>query len=428
MNWSRIFRLAREMGWLVFGQLAAVTGTLVLVRVLTEHLAPETYGELALGLTLIGLINQVVLGGVVTSIGRYYSIAFEKQELGVYLKASKRILWISTVIILTFGGLCFGGLQFFGYDPQIDFVGPLVLFSLLGGYGAAYSGILNAARLRSLVALHGGVEAWLKILLVLGAVSCLGASVPAVIAAYVGASMLVVGSLYFFLQSCLHLEKKSTENSGEWIKHIWKYSLPFSYWGVFVWAQQSSDRWALDVFGSREDVGLYAVLFQLGYTPIVMTVGTVVSFLGPIFYQRAGDATDERRRGSVRALTWRITLACLGLTGVGFALACLMHEWIFAWLVSPQYRSVSYLMPWMVLAGGLFAAGQMLALKLISDMQASIMTSAKIWTGVLGVSANFYAGSILGVPGVVGALVIVSGVYVIWMLLLARKNFSMKSL
>jgi O-antigen/teichoic acid export membrane protein len=153
----------------------------------------------------------------------------------------------------------------------------------------------------------------------------------------------------------------------------------------------------------------------------VMAVGMAVSFLGPILYHRAGDASDYGRRASVQALTWKITLACLGLTMLGFLLALCLHEWIFTLLVSREYRSVSYLMPWMVLAGGLFAAGQMLALKLISDMQVSVMTSAKIWTAVLGIASNFYAGSVAGVQGVVVAIAFVSGVYFVWMLWLLKK-------
>jgi O-antigen/teichoic acid export membrane protein len=42
-------------------------GALVLVRVLTEYLTPAQYGQLALGLTVAGLVNQVVMAGMPTS-------------------------------------------------------------------------------------------------------------------------------------------------------------------------------------------------------------------------------------------------------------------------------------------------------------------------------------------------------------------------
>ena len=74
----------------------------------------------------------------------------------------------------------------------------------------------------------------------------------------------------------------------------------------------------------------------------------------------------------------------------------------------------------MVRAGGLFAAGQMLALRLMSDMQTSLMTSAKIWTALLGLVLNLYGASVAGARGVVFSLVFVSGVYLMWMLFLAK--------
>ncbi|MEK9939827.1 MAG: hypothetical protein VW548_02515, partial [Methylotenera sp.] len=176
----------------------------------------------------------------------------------------------------------------------------------------------------------------------------------------------------------------------------------------------------LEAFGSPEEVGLYAVLFQLGYTPIVMAVGMAMSFIGPILYQRAGDATDRQRNIGVRLLTWRMTLASLGLTLTAFLFTWCLHERLFSFLVSAEYRSVSYLMPWMVLAGGLFAAGQLLALRLMSDMRASAMASAKICTALLGVALNLYAVLVAGIQGVVVAMLVVSAIYLIWMLMLIR--------
>ena len=46
----------------MIGQIATIIGSLVLVRVLTEYLDPVDYGILALGMTIAGLMNQVVTG------------------------------------------------------------------------------------------------------------------------------------------------------------------------------------------------------------------------------------------------------------------------------------------------------------------------------------------------------------------------------
>ncbi|MBX9870527.1 MAG: lipopolysaccharide biosynthesis protein [Burkholderiaceae bacterium] len=419
MSWGRIKRLAREAGWILFGQVAAVIGALVLVRILTEHLSPEAYGQLALGLTLAGLVNQVVMGGVTAGIGRYYSIAAEVNDLSGYFRDSQRLMLLAASVVLVLGGLFLLGLLGLGHVRLAAFAGLIILFALLAGYGVAYGGILNAARQRALVAMHGGADAWLKILFSLGAIYWLGTSETAVVVGYVLSTLLVVVSQFCFVRRSFRYGEERRPRR-QWGKQMWAYAWPFTTWGFFSWAQQSSDRWALEIFGSTDQVGLYAVLFQLGYTPLVMAMGMVMAFLGPILFQRAGDATDSQRSAGVRRLAWRITLACLAFTLVAFVLTLCLHEWFFSLLVSVEYRHVSYLMPWMVMAGGLFAAGQMLALRLMSDMQTSLMTSAKIWTALLGLVLNLYGASVAGERGVVFSLVFVSGVYLLWMLFLAK--------
>lgn len=50
-------------------------------------------------------------------------------------------------------------------------------------------------------------------------------------------------------------------------------------------------------------------------------------------------------------------------------MALAFHGWIFQLLVAEPYRSMSRWLPWMILAGGLFAAGQILALKQMAEMK-----------------------------------------------------------
>jgi O-antigen/teichoic acid export membrane protein len=180
----------------------------------------------------------------------------------------------------------------------------------------------------------------------------------------------------------------------------------------------------LEAFASTQDVGLYAVLFQLGYTPIALATGMAVSFIGPILYQRSGDATSHSRNANVHRLAWRITLVCLTLTLVAFLVTLGLHEWLFRFLVASEFRVVSYLLPWVVLAGGLFAAAQMLALKLLSDMRSTAMLWAKIVTAVVGIALNIYGAAIAGASGVAFAALAFSVVFFVWMLHLCRPRMA----
>lgn len=417
---ARYRRLAKEGVWVLGGQIAAVIGALVLVRVLTEYLEPAQYGQLALGLTLAGLVNQVVMGGVTAGIGRFYSIAAEKNDLPSYLRASQWLIGYATVTIVAIALILIAGMYWFGYSQWMGLAAVALVFSVLSGYNASLSGIQNAARQRAVVAFHGGLDAWLKILLAVSVMLWLGSSSTAVVLGYALSSLLVTGSQLFFLRRFIGPHGEKAGLFLNWRRQIWAYSWPFSVWGLFTWAQQASDRWALQAFTSTQDVGLYAVLFQLGYAPIGLATGMAMTFLGPILYQRSGSATDQSRNMSVHRIAWRITFAGLIVTALAFILTLLLHEWIFQILVATKYHAVSNLLPWMVLAGGIFAAGQMLALKLMSEMKSVAMTAAKVVTAILGVGLNIYGASRFGLQGIVAALVAFSCIYFFWMTWLAQ--------
>lgn len=415
----RFHRLAKEGSWIVVGQIAALLGGLMLVRVLTEYLEPAQYGQLALGLTVAGLVNQVVMGGVTAGIGRFYSIAAEKNDLPGYLHASRRLMGFATAAVVTIALVLMTGLFWLGFSQWMGLAAAALTLSVLSGYNSSLNGIQNAARQRVVVAFHGGLDAWLKILLAVGVMLWLGSSSTAVVLGYALSSLLVTGSQLFFLQRLIPPQGETPQASENWGKLIWVYSWPFSTWGVFTWAQQISDRWALQAFASTQEVGLYAVLFQLGYAPISLATGMALAFLGPILYQRSGSATDQTRNRSVHHTAWRITFAALLMTAFAFMLTYSLHEWIFDLLVANQYHSVSFLLCWVVLAGGIFTAGQTLALKLMSEMKPAAMTTAKIVTAILGVGFNIYGAARFGLQGVVGALVAFSVIYFFWMAWLA---------
>jgi O-antigen/teichoic acid export membrane protein len=418
---SRYKRLAKEGGWIIVGQLASLLGALVLVRVLTEYLAPSEFGNLALGMTVAGLVNQVVMGGVSNGILRYYTIAIEKDALPAYQNASFRLMGYASLVVLLISCLLIVSLLVLGYSKWIALSSAILVFSLFSGYNTALSSIQNAARQRAIVAFHGGLDAWLKILLALGMIFWLGRSSTAVVIGYVFSLFLVTASQFIFLRRLIPGRSVNCTDTATWLRQMWAFAGPFSIWGIFTWMQQSSDRWAMEAFTSTREVGLYAVLFQLGSYPITIATGLLVSFLAPIFFQRSGDATDLNRKANVHRFTWYITIICITISFVSFILGLSLHEWIFKLLVANEYREVSYLMPWMILAGGFFAGGQVLALKLMAELNTSAIIRVKIVTALLGVILNYLGASIAGIVGVTVSAVCFSLIYFLWMILLTNK-------
>lgn len=411
--------VAGEARWVAAGQVAVVLGGLALVRVLTEYLSPAQYGELALALTAAGLVNQSVMGGLVAGIARYYAVAAEARDVPGYLRDARWLMGLASAAVGVLAALGLAGLASADRLAWTGLAAVVAVFAVVSGLGSALSGIQSAARQRALCAFHAGGEAWLRIAVVVALLHALGISGTVVLLGYVISTLAVGVSQLVFVRR-LGGQGAAPPGARSWAPRIWAYSWPFSIFGLFTWLHQASDRWALQSFGSADEVGLYAVLFQLGYAPMGVAMGMAMHLLAPILYQTAGQATDARRNSEVHRMAWRSVLGCLGLTAIAVVAACVVHGPVFAWLVAEEYRALSYLLPWMLLAGGLFAAGQMLALKLMADLSTVAMTRAKVGTALIGVALNIGLARAFGVEGVVIAQVGFGLLYLAWMAALAR--------
>jgi len=420
LNSERFRRLSKEGLWVFLGQIVAVFGLLVGVRLLTELLDPVAYGELALGLTLATLVNQTILGPLGNGVTRFYSPAAEQGDLGGYWNAVRILIWSATAIVLLMIFLTVIGLLLAELSAWIAIATAALFFAILSGYSSILLGIQNAARQRSIVALHQGMEPWARLIIAASLMVWLGATSAIALAGYSLAIILLLGSQYAFFRRLIPRSINVEDRGRSWQKQILTYTWPFASWGVFSWAQQASDRWALEVFATTQEVGLYAVLFQLSYYPMSMATGMAMQFFAPIFYLRAGDAKDNRRNAEVNNLSWRLTGLSLCVTGVVFLASVLLHTKIFSVLVAKEYGVVSHLLPWVILASGVFAAGQTMALNLMSQMKARRMIAAKIVTALLGVTFNVVGAYWYGTTGIVLAGVLFSLLYFLLMAALSK--------
>jgi O-antigen/teichoic acid export membrane protein len=426
---ARVQRLGREFFWIVTGQAVIVIGSLVGVRLLTGVLSPEVYGELALGMTLVALVNQIVIAPLCCApAGRFFASAREKDELTSFLTVLRKFFAQATGIVLLIAIVGCLLLLLTGQFKWLWLGIAAFGFALLSGYNSILDTLQNAARQRLIAAWHQALASWGRFLMAVGMVLWLGATSAVALLGYGLATLLVLGSQWWFFRRMLQPagDAPATDDGliQRWQKQMFTYAWPFAAWGVFTWAQAASDRWALQMFVSTRDVGLYAVLFQLGYYPISLLSGLMVQLVTPIFFQRAGDATDASRMRRIYTINWQLTIITLILTGIATLFASALHGFIFRWLVAPEYRDISWLLPGMVLAGGLFATGQFVSISLFSETETRIFIIPKIATAIIGVLLNIIGAARFGVSGVVGACVIASSVYMLWILYLVRIRYS----
>lgn len=424
METTRLKRLIKEGFWIVIGQIAVVVGMMVGVKIITGYLDPNAYGELALGMTLATLIGQTLMGPISNGIMRFYAPASETLDVVGYFKDVKKLVRRVTVIAILIFPVILVILAIIGRNEIMTIAILSLVYAIVKGCNSILNGIQNAARQRSIVALHQGLDPWFRFIIAAILMTYTSHSAISAIIGYTIAAIMILISQYAFFGKVYGNANTQTQKGRNWYYDMVKFSWPFVTWGLFTWAQQISDRWALNVFQSTYEVGLYAVLYQMGYFPILMASGLAVQFFTPILYQRAGDASDNNRNANVTKLSYKLASIVLLGTISAVIISIYFHSEIFMVFIDDKYAIVSYLLPWVFLSSGVFAAGQVLSINIQSQMKTRSMIEVKIYTAIIGVVGNCIGAYYYGISGVVGAGLFFSLVHGVWMLYIFKRELS----
>lgn len=408
-----------EFLWVGSGYALATLGGVVGVRLITGALSPTHYGLLALALTGESLAKNLLLSPLSEAFTRYFPPAREKGQLPSFFQGAL-ILTRRATFLLSAGVLILGvGLWLTDNIQWLGLVLGAFALSLISSYNNMFNGIQNAARQRLIVAWHKGFRAWIRFLLALALIRLLGATSVAAIWGYVLAAFLVLLSQFLFLQRKIIPGDMFDEEPAAveaWTADLFQYAWPFMSWGIFTWMQLSSEQWALQVMASTKEVGLYTVLYQLGYYPVAIMATVLVQLISPILYNRAGDGSDMDRIVKTHRMNLWLIAGVLTLTLLGTGLAFFFHEWIFSVFAATAYRNVSALLPWMVFAGGLFASAQVISLSFLSELNSRTLIAPKIFTALIGLGLNIAGVYWFALPGAVFAKVTFSVIYFLWVL------------
>lgn len=397
------------------GQFAVAIAGLAMVRVLTEYLSPAEYGYLTLGLTFSLIANQIIFGPLGAGLTRFYATANECNETLSYMQAVVSLTKYASILLLGIAIIGLIGLFWFGVYHWVVLVVLSAIFSLLSGIYGLSNGIFLAKNSQIILTLFQGIEPWCRLVFAVGIMALFGRTSEAALEGYIIGTLITV---LFQIIKIIKISPSKAESNivikSKWQKNILSYSLPYASWGIFTTLHLSSDRWVLSWAQGQEQVGLYATLYQIGYLPIIMIISVFSQIITPHLYKIAGDGLDQNRLKQVRSVTKRALLVCIGATLIMVLFGWVFHELIYKWFVSEKYASVSYLIPLMIFAAGLFASGQIVTLALQSGVTTAKLMPIKIICALIGVFLNFILGTKFGVLGVVLAQVIFSMIYLSW--------------
>ncbi len=411
----RFRNLLGETSWIALGQLLIALGGLAGIRMLTHVLTPEAYGELGLGMAIAALVGQIFYWPTSNGATRLYSVAANKKDVAGFFYGINKILFISgsSVIAVFFFGYVFIGGEgdTFGFLLLL----PLSVYSISSGCGSVYAGMLNASRRRAEIAISQSVEIWTRFFLAYFLIKQFGNSSYLAFIGFSIASLTVTIWQNKAISSSITngngIDKATT--STDWRFEISHYIRPFFLIGIFTGLSTASDRWILNSFASTGEVGLYVVLYQLGYYPISMVIGILVQLMEPVIYQRIGAINNSSSIDAATRLVYIATAIALVISLFASLIALLVRDLVFSTFTPSSYHGAALYLPIVVLSGGLFAAGNALAMKIQAYKLSNKLIMPKIGMATVGFISNIVGAYGYGLMGIVFAGLFTSFVYLL---------------
>jgi O-antigen/teichoic acid export membrane protein len=382
---------------------------------LTHVLTPEAYGKLGLGMAIAALVGQIFYWPVSNGATRLYSVATNEKDVAGFFYELNKILVLSGVsvtAVFCLGYVFVGGE---GDNFGLFFLVPLSVYSISSGCGSVYAGMLNAGRRRAEIAISQSIEIWTRFLLAYFLIKQFGDSSYLAFIGFSIASLAVTVWQHNAIGSSIINEKEinKTSRSKKWSSEISNYIRPFILIGIFTGLSTASDRWILNAFANTGEVGLYVVLYQLGYYPISMVIGVLVQLMEPVIYQRIGAINNASAIDNATRLVNITTVTALVIALVASLIALVARDLIFSIFTPTSYHSAALYLPIVVLSGGLFAAANALAMKIQAFKLSNKLLRPKIGMAIVGFLSNIVGAYSYGLKGIVFAGLFTSYVYLL---------------
>lgn len=294
---------------------------LILTSFLAKNIPIDDFGSLVLLLTIAGLVINVLFAGVSNGAARVVVDAHLQNNLpAFYLTVTLVFRNLTVWLLLISSSLILLSMIFFPNDKSIIYNLILIISTsiLMSIYGSINQ-INSSLQKRIFVSSFQILEALTKLVMVLIVTTYFikSPTYQTVISCYLYAAFFCL----FVQMLVLHNEGNFKFNKNIALKRlarqpylhdIFNVGTPYIKWGLFTWFAASVDKWVISYFGDNSDVGIYALMFQISYVPLIMACGVINTYAKPkIFYSISNNDIKNSIRIIIASKMFCIAIALL---------------------------------------------------------------------------------------------------------------------
>jgi O-antigen/teichoic acid export membrane protein len=385
------------------GYISAAIGAIVGIAYLSHIVPPEQYGIFALYIAIGSLAQHIARETTGNALLRYSEAITHDKTLIWQIIKSNRVGLISVLGII--GVTAF--IWFSGHSLLEKCLSVVMCMSLM--LAILGESLLSSLLNRTACAIYININQWLRFIIAGLCYQYIDNSVSALILGFIITFALsLTYALIIYRQSkSANTPQPAFENS------IFAGASPYLI-GLLSWNFLFLDRIIIEKLLGEGLLGVYFILIQIGFMPVVTLLRALSNYLFPLFFQS-------------RAQKFRpLLIITLAAVTMGFAFLLLFHQWLFSWLVGQNYQSYSWLLPWMYGAAVIHTAAYLFQASFFKKGGLRYLLAAQLFTAVLGIALIITLSHTYQLAGTVLAKIAIS-LLLISFSFIANKTFLKKS-
>tara|TARA_B100000401_G_C52778726_1_gene707122 strand:- start:337 stop:1566 length:1230 start_codon:yes stop_codon:yes gene_type:complete len=277
MSKLSVLRKKNDKLYLVLFQiLSAVTG-IGIGKVLATFFPPEIYGLYNLQFATVLLFTSIFIAPLIQFIKTHNNTLNKKIGTNIYNKI---------LLFLTFLSFCFILISFNFLDFNISEILFCTIFLYII-FDAIFKIKLNLAQTSNYLITYGLLEALQKIFYLIALFVCIYTSkINSFEKIWYAITISLIISFFISNYKIKSISKSIFKVSTySLIKRLYVFSKPLIIMGIFAWLTNYFDRYIIDFFMSKEDVGIYNASYSLGSKFFLLLSPIFITILTPLIYK-----------------------------------------------------------------------------------------------------------------------------------------------
>ncbi|MGZ8184375.1 MAG: lipopolysaccharide biosynthesis protein [Methylobacter sp.] len=409
-------RLFGDAFWALFGQMGSAVALLAGTRILTELVAPDVFGQVALLNGFVALGVTLFSYPFICAGMRIAPECINKQERDDLYGVVASLTALS--MALAIGFLVAGG-AVYGYFTHSD-IGLFMLAGILLAVTVRRElgiQLLIGERRQRDASLWQTSDSILRPVLAISLVGWLGGKVEWVLLGYILAS--VASNTLWAIVQPLTVEKTvwlRPRIVRNFRRDVWAYALPLIPMELIFWVNGLGDRYVIGYLMTAVDVGLYAATYTIINEAFNRSAMILLRTFQPAYFQSI--SLNRMKEGFSLLWLWIGCVFALGVIGVSLLL--LTKDWVASLVLAKSYHSAVTLMPAIAVGCAFHALGAVLAQPLLASKRPRSLLIGRICGAITAAICIPLMVKYYGLPGAAMANPIYFGVEALVLAMLAK--------